>query len=684
MKTRILIFFTVAVLLSCDHPEKPENEGGTDGFSYQTEQFADIRILRYQVPGFDTLTLKQKKLVYYLSQAALCGRDITCDQNCRYNLLIRKSLEAIYQHSPVDRTSEAFKQFEIYLKRVWFSNGIHHHYSTDKFFPEINREYFMELLMGVPVGKLPLGSQSQKDFAAELTGLVFDPDVAPKRVSLDDSGDLIKSSSTNFYEDVSQSEAEEFYEALRESDRVAGRDTRIAYGLNSKLIKENGRVRELTYRAGGLYSGAIAQITGWLEKAAAVAETEGQREVIVKLIDYYNTGDLVTWDEYNVAWVKDERPLVDFVNGFIEVYGDPLAMKGTWEALVNFKDVVATRRTEILSENASFFEAHSPVDPAYKKKEVKGVTAKVVIAAQLGGDCHPATPIGINLPNSGWIRKEYGSKSVTIDNITYAYHQAARGNGFLEEFAWSDKEIDRARQHGYLAGCLMTDLHECLGHGSGQLRPGVTAESLKNYHSAIEETRADLFALYYIRDPEMVNLGLVPDYQVAMAAYDNFMMNGLITQLVRIQPGRTIEESHMRDRALIARWVYEKCRGKNIVELVQRDGKTYVHILDYDNLRWQFGEMLKLIQRITSEGDYREAKSLVDRYAIHVDPELHREVLERYARLKIAPYAGFINPEYVPVLNADTIADVKISYPDDFAKQMMYYSNQYSFIPVVR
>lgn len=681
---RILLMMTIACLAaSCNQQGDKEKKSGAENFKYLTEQFADARILRYQVPGFDTLTLKQKKLIYYLSQAALCGRDIIYDQNYRYNLLIRKTLETIYENYKGDRNAADFRNFEVYLKRVWFSNGIHHHYSTDKFLPEFSKEYFTSLVHEINPGLLPLDrNQDVKGFIAEITPVIFDPGVDAKRVSLDPEKDLIRSSASNFYEGINQQDAERFYENLKEADRKSGRDTLISYGLNSKLLKENGQVTEKIYRIGELYTGAIEKIVYWLEKAVPEAETPEQKEGLRLLIDYYKSGNLRTWDQYNVTWVKDLDALVDYVNGFIEVYGDPMAMKGSWESIVNFKDVIATRRTQILSDNAQYFEDHSPVAPEFRKEKVRGVTAKVITAAQLGGECHPTTPIGINLPNANWIRKEYGSKSVTIDNITYAYDQASQGNGFLEEFAYSKEEIERSRKFSYLAGNLTTDLHECLGHGSGQLLPGVTAEALKNYHSTIEEARADLFALYYIMDPEMVNLGLIEDFETAKAEYDNFMRNGLMTQLVRIQPGKTIEEAHMRDRALIANWVFEHSKEKKIIEKVTRDGKSYIHILDYENLRWQFGELLKVIQKITSEGNYREAKKLVEQYAVAVEPVLHKEVLERYKKLNIAPYAGFINPEYTVVTQGDTISDITISYPDDFAQQMLRYSKNYSFLPL--
>jgi len=667
----------------CNATGNKEGKKENGDFKVLMEQFADAKILRYQVPGFEALTLKQKKLVYYLGQAALCGRDITYDQNYKYNLLIRKTLEAIYTDYKGDREQVDFKKFEVYLKRVWFCNGIHHHYSTDKFYPEFDQSYFTTLVKATAPALLPLSpGQTADQFLAEISPMLFSPEVAPKRVCLDTLKDLVLSSASNFYDGVTQKEAEGFYASMKKEARKNRKDTLIAFGLNSMLVKHDGKIVENVYRVGGLYSQAIEKIVFWLEKALPVTENNEQKRAIEKLILYYQSGSLAAWDEYNIAWVRDLNSLVDFINGFIEVYGDPLAMKGSWESIVNFKDVEATKRTQILSENAQFFENNSPVAPEFKKKVVKGVSAKVITVALLGGESDPTTPIGINLPNANWIRKEYGSKSVTMDNITYAYDQAARGNGFLEEFAYSQEEIDRAAKYGHLAGNLTTDLHECLGHGSGQLNRGVGADTLKNYHSTIEEARADLFALFFIKDPAMVNFGLVENYEVAKAEYDNFIRNGLMTQLVRVHAGKNIEESHMRDRALIAHWVYENSKDQKIIEKVTREGKTYFRILDYDKLRWRFGELLKIIQRITSEGDYNAAKKLVETYAVKVDPELHKEVLDRYAKLKISPYSGFINPEYTLVMKKDTIADVKISYPDDFAKQMLLYSKNYSFLPV--
>jgi dipeptidyl-peptidase-3 len=682
-KTNLLITIPVmALLFSCSgNGEKKENKE-TSEFKWLTEQFADVKILRYQVPGFDSLTLNQKKLIYYLSQATLSGRDITYDQNYKNNLLVRKTLEAIYNDYAGDRNTDDFKKFVVYLKRVWFSNGIHHHYSTDKFLPEFTEDYFSTLVKGAKQESLPLkNGQTIDQFISELTPILFDPAIAPKKVNLNPDEDLVTTSASNFYEGVTQKEAEEYYSRMKSDAKKNKQDTLIAFGLNSKLIKENGKVFEKSWRIGGMYSPAIEKIVYWLEQALPFAENSEQHRVIEKLIAYFKTGDLKTWDEYNILWVQDLNSLVDFVNGFIEVYDDPLARKATFESLVNFKNIEASKRTEIISSNAQYFEDNSPTDPKFKKKEVKGVTAKVITVAQLGGGCDPSTPIGINLPNAQWIRKDYGSKSVTIDNITFSYDEAAQGNGFMEEFCYSKEEIENIKKHGYLAGNLTTDLHECLGHGSGQLNKGVSQEAMKNYHSTIEESRADLFALYYINDPKLIELGLIPSLDAAKAEYDTYIRNGLMTQLVRIQPGKNIEEAHMRDRSLIAHWVYEKGKNEKTVEKVMKDGKTYFRINDYSRLRVLFGELLKEIQRITSEGDYKAGMELVEQYGVKVNPELHKEVLERYKKLNIAPYAGFINPVFTLEMNNDTIKDVGISYPEDFTEQMLYYSKNFSYLP---
>lgn len=650
----------------------------SETFQYQTEQFADIKILRYQVPGFEELTLRQKELIYYLAEAARCGRDILFDQNNKNNLSIRRTLEAIAKSYDGDRESDEFKSFLVYTKRVWFSNGIHHHYSMDKFMPEFSEEYFGELLSNTNYELLPL--LEGEDVVGLLTRLVpvlFDEDVDAKRVVLNPELDLIQDSANNYYEGVCEKEVEDFYANMDKGDP----ERPISVGLNSKLVKEDGKLIEKTWKVGGMYSEAIEKIVFWLEKAIPFADSELQRESLVKLIEFYKTGDLKTFDEYSILWVKDLDAHVDVVNGFIEVYGDALAVKASWESIVNFKDIEATKRAIIISDNAQWFEDHSPVDERFKKKEVKGVSAKVITVAMLGGDCHPATPIGVNLPNAEWIRKEHGSKSVTIDNITHAYHQSSLKGGMVEEFAYSKEEVQRAKDHGYLGGNLHTDLHECLGHGSGQLLPGVGMDALKNYHSTLEEARADLFALYYMMDPKMVELGLMPSLEVAKAEYDGYIRNGLITQLTRIELGKDIEESHMRNRQLIAKWVYEKGESEKVIEKIQENGKSYFIVKDYQKLRVLFGDLLEEVQRIKSEGDFKAGKLLVENYAVKVDTELHQEVKERFEKLNLAAYAGFINPDYHPVYEADIIVDVKISYPMDFMAQMLEYGERYSFLP---
>ncbi|MFA8434676.1 MAG: dihydrofolate reductase [Marinifilaceae bacterium] len=647
-------------------------------FVFQTEQFADVKILRYQVPGFEELTLKQKKLIYFLSEAARCGRDILWDQNNKFNLLLRRTLEAIVKSYDGDREEEEFKQFLVYTKRVWFSNGIHHHYSMDKFLPEFSEGFFGKLLADCNYELLPLEEgEDVMSLLNKLVPVIFDPGFAAKRVVLDADKDLIATSANNYYEGLTQKEVEGFYSGIDKGDP----ERPLSVGLNSKLVKENGEISEKVWKLGGMYSPAIENILVWLEKAVEVAETEKQKDSLIKLIEFYKTGDLKTFDEYSILWVEDLQSRVDVVNGFIEVYGDPLATKASWESVVNFKDIEATRRTEIISANAQWFEDHSPVDDRFKKKEVKGVSAKVITVAMLGGDCHPATPIGINLPNAEWIRKEHGSKSVTIDNITFAYYQSSLKSGMVEEFAYSEEEVKRAKDHGYLGGSLHTDLHECLGHGSGQLLPGVGMDALKNYHSTLEEARADLFALYYIMDPRMVEVGLMPSLEVAKAEYDGYIRNGLMTQLTRIELGKDIEESHMRNRQLIARWVYEKDAERKVVEKLSKDGKTYFVVKDYELLRDMFGELLAEVQRIKSEGDFEAGKQLVEEYGVKVDSELHKEVKERFEKLKIAAYAGFINPDYEPVVEDGEIVDVKVSYPMDFTEQMLEYGEKYSFLP---
>ena len=646
-------------------------------FHYTVEQFADLQILRYRVPGFERLSLRQKMLVYYLSQAALEGRDILFDQNGKYNLQIRKLLEAVYIHYQGDRTTEDFQQFEIYLKRIWFSNGIHHHYACDKLVPGFSAEYLTHLMASVDPSVLPVNKgESVRAMCDKLFPVIFNPDVMPKRVNQADGEDLVLTSAANYYEGVTQAEAESFYAARK----AEGSPTEpVMYGMNSRLAKVDGQIQEQVWKVGGMYSAAIGKIIGWLEKAGEYAENESQHEVIRLLIDFYRTGDLHTFDVYSIAWLKDTASHIDFVNGFIESYGDPLGMKASWESIVDFKDAEATRRTELISSHAQWFEDHSPVDARFKKEAVKGVSAKVITAAILAGDLYPSTAIGINLPNSNWIRSVHGSKSVTIGNLTEAYNRAARGNGFREEFVYSDVERKLLDTYADITDDLHTDLHECVGHGSGKLLPGVDADALRAYGSTIEEARADLFGLYYLADAKLVEWGLVPDAEAYKAEYYSYMMNGLMTQLVRIEPGRTVEEAHMRNRQLIARWVLEQGGEAKVVELVVREGKTYVRVNDYAQLRALFGKLLAEVQRIKSEGDYEAARRLVETYGVQIDPALHAEVLQRYERLHLAPYKGFVNPVYTLQTDAEgNVTDVQIAYTEGYAEQMLRYSREYS------
>ena len=646
-------------------------------FAYTDERFADLQMLRYRLAGFSNLSLSQKKYVFFLSKATLVGRDITTDQFGEFNLLIRKTLEAVYTDEAVDRTTADFKGMEVYLKRVWFSNGIHHHYGCEKFVPEFSEAWFRKVVAALPRDVWErVGYTSADALLAVLCPVIFDPAVQPKRVNQAAGEDLVATSACNFYRGVSQQEAERFYAERR--DPEAG-DEQPSWGLNSKLVRCDGRLEEELYRTGGLYGAAIKQIVYWLKKAAEVAENDQQRKVIGLLVDYYETGDLRLFDQYSIEWLKEQEGMVDFINGFIEVYGDPLGLKGSWEGLVEYKDMEATRRTETISAHAQWFEEHSPVDPRFRKPQVKGVTAHVICAAMLGGDEYPASAIGINLPNADWIRARYGSKSVTIGNLTEAYNQAAHGNGFDDEFVIDEPTRTAVDRYGDVCDDLHTDLHECLGHGSGQLLPGVASDALKSYGSTIEEARADLFGLYYIADAELVRLGLVPDAKAYESQYYTYMMNGLMTQLVRIKPGHQIEEAHMRNRALIAHWCLE--HGKNVVELVKRNGKTYVKINDYPALRTLFAQLLAEIQRIKSEGDYEAGKTLVERYAVKVDPVLHEEVLARYRKLNLAPYKGFINPWMKPVEDADgNIIDVELDYTEGYAHQMLRYSREYGLL----
>lgn len=679
MKKQLIACAAFALLTACSGSETTTAEA--DKFDYTVEQFADLQILRYRVPGFENLSLQQKELVYYLTEAALQGRDILFDQNGKYNLRIRRTLEAVYTGYKGDKNTPDFKAMEVYLKRVWFSNGIHHHYGSEKFVPGFAPEFFKEAVLSVDASTLPLAEgQTAEQLCDELSPVIFDPTVMPKRVNQAAGEDLVLTSACNYYDGVTQKEAEDFYNAMKDPKD----ETPVSYGLNSRLVKENGKIQEKVWKVGGLYGQAIDKIVYWLKKAEGVAENPEQKAVIAELIKFYETGDLKTFDEYAILWVKDLNSLVDFVNGFTESYGDPLGMKASWESLVNFKDMEATHRTEIISGNAQWFEDHSPVDKLFKKDEVKGVSAKVITAAILAGDLYPATAIGINLPNSNWIRSHHGSKSVTIGNITDAYNKAAHGNGFNEEFVYSDIELQLIDKYADLTGELHTDLHECLGHGSGKLLPGVDPDALKAYGSTIEEARADLFGLYYVADPKLVELGLTPNADAYKAEYYTYLMNGLMTQLVRIEPGNDVEEAHMRNRQLIARWVFEKGAADKVVELVRRDGKTYVVVNDYGKLRTLFGELLSEIQRIKSTGDYQGAHDLVENYAVKVDPVLHAEVLERYKKLNLAPYKGFVNPKYEAVVDAaGKITDVKVTYDEGYAEQMLRYSKDYSNLPSI-
>jgi len=642
-------------------------------FNYADERFADLQLLRYRLAGFGQLSLRQKQLVYYLSKATLYGRDITFDQFGKFNLRIRKTLEAVYTDLSVDHTTDDFRALEVYLKRVWFSNGIYHHYGCEKFVPGFSEDYLRCVLHTVDARRLPLSSgQTVDQLCDELFPIIFDPAVLPKRVNKADGQDLLLTSACNFYDGVSQREAEEYYAAMKQTTD----EQPPSYGLNTTLVKRDGRLSEEQWRVGGRYDNAIRHIVYWLKKAATVAENEQQRQVIETLIQYYETGDLRLFDKYSIQWLQCLEGRVDFINGFIEVYGDPLGLKGSWEGLVEYVDEQATHRTETIARNAQWFEDHSPVDPRFRKPVVKGVSARVICAAMLGGDEYPSTAIGINLPNADWIRARYGSKSITISNITDAYNKAAHGNGFKEEFVIDSETLALIERYGDVTDDLHTDLHECLGHGSGQLLPGTDPDALKAYGNTIEEARADLFGLYYMADQKLVELGLLPDGEAYKAQYYSYLMNGLMTQLIRIQPGHQIEEAHMRNRALIARW----CAAQSdVLSLIQRNGKTYLFISDYDELRNLFSKLLAEVQRIKSEGDFDAARQLVEQYAVAVDADLHREVLERYSRLNLAPYKGFINPQMLPVIGSDgQITDIQLNYSESYAHQMLRYSSEYA------
>ncbi len=648
----------------------------TDSFIYADERFADLQMLRYRLPQFETLSLQQKKYIYYLSQATLCGRDITTDQFGKYNLRIRKTLEALYTELDASADEENYKELSLYLKRVWFSNGIYHHYSNDKILPGFSEAFFRAAVKQMPTSKLPLaGYASPGDLCNDICPVMFNPEVLPKRVNKADGVDLVLTSACNYYESVSQQEAERFYN----DKKAASGDDSPSWGLNTKLVKGANGLQELVWNEESVYGEAIRHIIYWLDKAKSVAENSQQQRVIDLLIEYYRTGNLHLFDEYSIEWLKEQVGNVDFINGFIEVYGDPMGIKASWEGIVEYKDLEATRRTRLISDNAQWFEDHSPVDKRFKKAEVRSVTANVVCAAMLGGDEYPSTAIGINLPNADWIRAQHGSKSVTISNLTDAYNKAAKGNGFKEEFVIDKDTLDMVECYGDMCDDLHTDLHECLGHGSGQLLPGVSPDALKAYGNTIEEARADLFGLYYLADDKLLQLGLLPNKEAFHSQYYTYMMNGLMTQLTRIEQGKDIEEAHMRNRALIAHWALEN--GKGCVELVKRENNTYVGINDYDQLRLLFGQLLAEVQRIKSEGDFNAARNLVEKYAVKVDQRLHAEVLERFRRLDLAPYKGFINPVYQLVKNdKGDIVDVEVSYSEAYDAQMLRYSREFGFL----
>jgi dipeptidyl-peptidase-3 len=664
---------------ACRNAKQPSAET-TGDFKYFVDQFEDMRVLKYQLPGFELLSLQQKKFIYYLGEAALCGRDIFWAQNFKYNLKVRKTFEAIIESYKGDTESPDYKAFLVYAKRVFFANGIHHHYSNDKLKPGFPEIFLAELIKGSDPALLPmLKDETPGKLISLISPVIFDENLFAKKIEQKAGADMVTGSATNLYDGVNQKEVEAFY-----SGKIDPKDTHpLSIGLNSKVVKRDGKIIEEVYKSGGLYGAAIDQIIVWLEKAKAVAETDMQTKEIGLLIDYYRTGDLKTWDDYNVVWAKNTSPVVDYNNGFIETYGDPLGMKATWEAIVDYKDIEATKRTDIISANAQWFEDNSPIQPKYRKEKVTGIAAKVINIAMLGGDCYPVSPLGINLPNSDWIRKEVGSKSVTLANITNAIDEAGKGSGFLDEFAADKLEIERAKKYGSIAGALHTDLHECVGHGSGKLAEGTDPTALKNYYSPLEEARADLFALYFAMDKKVIDLGLLPDVDAAKAEYDSFMRNGLMTQLVRIKPGKEIEQAHMRDRSAISHWVYEKGKTDNVVEMFQRDGKSYVRINDYKKLQTLFGELLSEIQRVKSEGDFEGGKSIIENFGVKVDASLHTELLNRYAKLNLAPYTGFVNPVLIPVYDEKgEMTDVKVEYVDDYLSQMMFYGKKYSFLPV--
>lgn len=682
MKMILFVSLALVILLIATCREEDPLQAEETEFKYETEQFADLRILRYQVPGFQGLPAKQKELLYYLYEAALSGRDIIWDQNYRHNLCVRRTLENVFETFGGDRDTADWQKFVVYLKRIWFSNGIHHHYSTLKIEPNFSQQYFARLVKQSDPEQLPLQEgETVDDLVHKLVPILFDPDVDGKRVNLDSSIDQIKKSATNYYgEDLTQEEVEAYYKA-----RTDSRDPRpVSSGLNSKLVREDGEIRERIWKAGGMYTAAIERIVYWLKKAVPVTESEKQKAALEKLIEYYETGELEKFDDYNVLWVQDTASSVDVMNGFIEVYGDPLGFKGAFESVVSFRDMEATRRIDTLGKKAQWFEDHSPIADSHKKQKVTGISAKVITVVVESGDASPATPIGINLPNASWIRKEYGSKSVNLGNIVHAYDESSKTSGVLEEFAFSEEEIKRAKKYTTLASNLHTDMHEVIGHASGQIEPGVgtTKETLRSYASTLEETRADLVALYYLLDQKLVEIGVMPSLEVGKAGYQSYIRNGLLVQLARLKPGEDLEEAHMRNRQMICSWVYEKGQPGKVVERRVKDGKTYFVINDYKMLRNLFGQLLRELQRIKSKGDYKAGKDLVERFGVKVDRKLHREVRDRYAKLGRAPYGGFINPLLVPLLDRKgKIVDVEIEYPADLTSQMMFYAKNYSFLP---
>lgn len=684
MKKIFSLSAIILVLIGCGKNEdkmiENNNTSEPDNFVYQTEQFADLAVLRYKVPGFEELSLKEKELVYYLYEAALCGRDIYYDQNYENNLFLRKTLNAIVRSYKGDRQSDEYKNFLVYVKRVWFSNGIHHHYSSRKFTPDFSSEYFQQLLLNSDAKLLPIKeTETIDDLLAKLVPIIFNPNIDAQKVNLSPGADLIKTSAVNFYEGTNQKEVEKFYSAIADKND----QTPVWYGLNSKVVKHDGKLSEEIWKVGGMYSPAIEKIVYWLEKAVGAAANELQKKTLQKLVEYYKTGDLNAWDEYNILWVQDTTSRVDVVNGFIEVYNDPLGYKGSYEAIVSIKDLEATKRIDAISRQAQWFEDNSTIPNEYKKKDVVGISAKVITVVVESGDASPSTPIGINLPNSNWIRKIHGSKSVNLGNIVHSYNKAG-STEIYNEFYFTEEEIKRAKEFADLADNLHTDLHEVIGHASGQIKPGVGTpkQTLKNYASTIEETRADLVALYYAVDQKLIDIGVMPSVEVGKAEYDKFVRNGLMLQLNRIELGDNIEQAHMRNRQLISMWVYEKGQSENVIEKKIRDGKTYFVINDYQKLRALFGKLLSEVQRITSEGDYEAAKNLVETYGVKIDLNLHKEVKERYSKLNIAPYKGFINPVLKPIYKGDKIVDVKVEYPEDFVEQMLYYDANYSFLPI--